>query len=264
MGMAFHEKSASAGQHRAERGYVLLSLMLIVALLAIAVAAVAPSIAFQIKRDREEEMVHRGVQYSRAIRGFLKANRRYPNRLEELSDTGGLRFIRKFYKDPMTGRDFKLLHMTDLPSQGGIANLNPSDSQAGGNEGAAPSDAANVSGTDASGRASDSDVANSTGALSQPGTANATGASASTPSTGFKFTPSPDLPPGLLIFGVASRSKAKSIREFNHKNHYNDWLFFYDPRYDRGYEIKGPTVTTPGAALQTPPPASQSPSAPQP
>ena len=38
---------------------------------------------------------------------------------------------------------------------------------------------------------------------------------------------------GGPIVGVASTSKAKSIREFNHKNHYNDWQFIYDPTMDR-------------------------------
>ena len=42
-------------------------LMLFVALLAIAAGAVAPTIAFEVRRDREEEMIHRGTQYSRAI-----------------------------------------------------------------------------------------------------------------------------------------------------------------------------------------------------
>src|SRR5256885_10465553 len=39
---------------------------------------------------------------------------------------------------------------------------------------------------------------------------------------------------GGPIVGVASTSKAQSIREFNHKNHYNQWQFIYDPSSDRG------------------------------
>ncbi len=34
---------------------------------------------------------------------------------------------------------------------------------------------------------------------------------------------------GGPIVGVASISKAQTIREFNHKNHYNQWQFIYDP-----------------------------------
>ncbi len=63
---------------RSERGYILLMLMLFVALLAIAAGAVAPTIAFRVKRDREEEMIHRGVQYSRALRRFVKKDGTLP------------------------------------------------------------------------------------------------------------------------------------------------------------------------------------------
>src|SRR5579863_9298494 len=112
--MILHEKLGPTGRRSAERGYVLLTLLLFVALLTIAAAVAAPSIAFRIKRDREEELVHRGVQYSRAIRNFSKKTGRYPARLEELQDANGLKFIRKLYKDPITGRNFKLLHMADL------------------------------------------------------------------------------------------------------------------------------------------------------
>jgi hypothetical protein len=39
---------------------------------------------------------------------------------------------------------------------------------------------------------------------------------------------------GLPIVGVASTSKDKTIREFNKKDHYNQWQFIYDPSTDRG------------------------------
>jgi len=55
-----------------ERGYVLITMMLFVALLAIAALAVATKADFQSRRDREEELVHRGVQYARAVRLFFK------------------------------------------------------------------------------------------------------------------------------------------------------------------------------------------------
>ena len=37
---------------------------------------------------------------------------------------------------------------------------------------------------------------------------------------------------GGAIIGVASTSTQQSIREFNGKDHYNDWAFIYDPRLD--------------------------------
>jgi type II secretory pathway pseudopilin PulG len=100
---------------RAESGYVLLTLLLMVALLAIAFMAVLPAVKFESERDREEELIHRGVQYSRAIRTYYKKFGRYPTRLEELESSNNQRFLRKRYKDPMNCHaskceDFKLLH----------------------------------------------------------------------------------------------------------------------------------------------------------
>jgi type II secretory pathway pseudopilin PulG len=223
----------------------MLTLLLFMALLVIAAAAVAPSIAFEIRRERDEELVHRGVQYSRAIRNFSKKTGRFPNRLEELRETNGLRFIRKLYKDPITGKDFKPLHMMDIPVPGQAANVNLSNSPADGNS------TADNSGPDPA------NPANPTPLLNPGMTGGITtgGATTTNPYSGFagNATGSSEGQPGLLIFGVVSTSKAKSIREFDHKKHYNEWLFFYDPRYDSGREIKGPTSLTIPAMPQAPP-----------
>jgi hypothetical protein len=42
------------------------------------------------------------------------------------------------------------------------------------------------------------------------------------------------------IAGVASRSTDQSIRVYNKKDHYNDWLFAYNPAADRGGLPRGP------------------------
>src|ERR1051326_7098958 len=98
---------------RKEQGYILLTLLLFVTILIITMAIVVPQVTFQVKRDREEEMIHRGVQYSRAIRRYVKKFGRYPTRLEDLENTNNLRFLRRRYKDPITGKDFKLLHRSE-------------------------------------------------------------------------------------------------------------------------------------------------------
>ena len=108
---------------RSEQGYILLLLMLFVTIMVIAASVAAPSIAFRVKRDREEELVHRGVQYSRAIQRYVKKTGRYPSRLEDLENTNNMRFLRRRYKDPITGKDFKLLHVGEVQLTGtaGIA-----------------------------------------------------------------------------------------------------------------------------------------------
>src|SRR5205814_7869921 len=71
---------------------------------------------------------HRGVQYSRAIRRYVKKVGRYPSRIEELEDTNNIHFLRRRYKDPITGKDFKLLRMTDVQvsfSPGAASGLAP-------------------------------------------------------------------------------------------------------------------------------------------
>jgi type II secretory pathway pseudopilin PulG len=113
---------------RDERGYILLTLLLMMALLAIAATAIVSTIKFQVQRDREEEMIHRGVQYSRAIRAYYKKFGRYPVKLEDLETTNNLKFLRKRYKDPVNCKDgkcedFKLLHFGEVKMFGsaGIA-----------------------------------------------------------------------------------------------------------------------------------------------
>jgi type II secretory pathway pseudopilin PulG len=94
-----------------EQGYILLTLLLIVALMAILAMGVIIPIAFQNQREQEQEMIHRGVQYSRAIRAYYKKFGRYPTKLEDLDNTNNLRYLRKHYKDPLNKNgDFKLLH----------------------------------------------------------------------------------------------------------------------------------------------------------
>lgn len=98
---------------RREEGYVLLAMLLTVSLMTIAAMAVLPDMIFELKRDQEQEMIHRGVQYTRAIRNYYRKLGRYPTSLSDLDNTSNLRFLRKHYKDPLTGKDFKLLHFGD-------------------------------------------------------------------------------------------------------------------------------------------------------
>jgi type II secretory pathway pseudopilin PulG len=104
-----------------ESGYILLLLLLMIATIIFAAAVIVPSITFEIKRDREEEMIHRGAQYARAIRTYYRKYQRYPTKIEDLESTNNLRFLRKRYKDPITGQDFKLLHFGDVKLSLGAA-----------------------------------------------------------------------------------------------------------------------------------------------
>jgi hypothetical protein len=78
--------------------------------------------AYDLRRDREEELLFRGRAYMRAIGAFYTENSRYPRELGELggeSEPAKPRYIRERYKDPLTGRDFAPV----LTEEGGISGV---------------------------------------------------------------------------------------------------------------------------------------------
>jgi type II secretory pathway pseudopilin PulG len=238
------QKSLSLGfRLHGERGYMLLTLALMVSLLVVAAAAVAPSIARQIRRDQETELIRRGMQYRRAIRQFTKKTGRFPLTIEDLENTNGVRYLRRRYKDPVTGKEFRLLHMGDIPAAIGTSSnawsLQPSASANGAGDGSA-----SESGQDSSGIA-DAQNPQSSAADKPTVRPQLVVSATSSASNGFG---------GGVIVGVASTSKKKAIREFDRRDRYNQWLFFYDPGFERPFEVQGPTpLTHPPVALQNAP-----------
>lgn len=227
---------------RSQDGYILLTLLLFVALLSITAAAVIPSITFQIRRDREEELIHRGVQYSRAIRKYYKKFGRYPTSLKDLDNTNNMRFLREHYKDPITGKDFKLLHFGEvqLGTGGGIAGATSAAAlAAAGNAGAASPGGKTFS----LGATSQTSSAEGQPGKQNTGESSGSGAATTGPTSagqGGLAGGSGQVFGGGPIIGVVSTSKAQSIREFNHKDHYNEWQFIYDPTTDRGGLLNTP------------------------
>ncbi|MGB9203472.1 MAG: hypothetical protein WCB94_05790, partial [Terriglobales bacterium] len=239
-------------------GYMMITLMLALAMIAIALLTVLPEIGQQIRRDREEEMRRRGTEYMRAIQHYYKKFSRYPVSLEQLEDTNHLRFLRKRYTDPMnrdpkTGkeRDFKILHQTDVMlNNGPVLGQIPGQTGPQGGPAGSPQGGLNalqgglaalgaqtggvqsaVTPNPATGDASDAE-GNSNPAESSP--SNSIAKSGST--SGFN---GPVLGGGPIV-GVASMSKEKPIRVFYGKSHYKDWLFIYLPQADQGGLLKGP------------------------
>jgi len=240
----------------AERGYVMMTLLLTLALMIIMAAAIVPSITFEIKRDREEEMIHRGVQYSRAIRAYYKKFGRYPVSLENLENTNQQRFLRKRYKDPLTGKEFRLLHFGEakLSLNGMSAGSIPGASTIGSNgqlngPGGPQSNSpfgsttfgptANSFGQSTQARqpsGSDASQSDATGNDSQ----GAQGGTSGGMNSNDRNSPNQQTFGGGPIVGVASTSKNPTIREFDKKRKYNEWQFVYDPTLDRGFLITTP------------------------
>jgi type II secretory pathway pseudopilin PulG len=239
---------------KAEEGYVLLTLLLFVAVLTITVALpMVKYYEFQRKRDREEELVHRGVEYERAIRKFYKKFGSYPPSLEALQETNHIRCLRRRYKDPF-GKDFKVLHLADVITQfnAGLAGAGIAGGQVLGQS------VSSLNGSFASASSADTTATGNAGTSSNPGTSDASqqatnssggssGSSQPGQNTGttLPFTAISGQPTGQTfggggIVGVATTNTEESIRIYNKKNHYNEWLFAYNPSQDRGGLPKGP------------------------
>ena len=245
-------RSQTRGTRRnGEQGYVLLALLLMIAVMGIMAATLVTSIKFDIKRDREEEMIHRGVQYSRAIRAYYRKFGRYPATIENLENTNQMRFLRKRYKDPLTGKDFKLLHFGEakmgLAGMGG-GGIIPGASTLGPNGTLTPNSNSGFGNSSSLGNSNSfgqSTVQKSGTDSSQAGTdTNASQSVSPTANTDASDHGSSDQPAqtfgGLPIVGVASTSKDPTIREFDKKKKYNEWQFVYDPNMERGLLITTP------------------------
>ena len=98
--------------HAGEQGFMLVGLIVAIFLILLALSVAAPTVAKQLRREREVEAVHRGNQYVRAIRQYYLKTGHYPGSMEQLEKTSNIRYLRQRYVDPMTGKaDWKLIHV---------------------------------------------------------------------------------------------------------------------------------------------------------
>ena len=94
-----------------EGGYALLFIFAMAAIVAIGLYSQVPKVAFEAQRDKEQLLIDRGEQYSRAILLFVHKFHRFPGTVDELENSNNMRFLRRRYADPMTGKqDWRIVH----------------------------------------------------------------------------------------------------------------------------------------------------------
>ena len=82
------------------------------AIIAITLYMEMPRVAFESQRAREQLLIDRGLQYQRAIQLFYRKYRSYPQTMDDLETTRNIRFLRKRYIDPMTGKaEWRIIHV---------------------------------------------------------------------------------------------------------------------------------------------------------
>ena len=100
-------------------GFTYLGILVLVVLIGLMLAAAGEVASTQAQREREVELLFIGHQYRNAIERYVRTNRRWPTALAELvQDTSGAlatqHFLRRLYRDPMTGAaDWTLLPGTN-------------------------------------------------------------------------------------------------------------------------------------------------------
>jgi type II secretory pathway pseudopilin PulG len=114
-----------------ERGFLMVALLVGMAVAAVYMSAALPAWRQQTQRQKEEELIFRGRQYARAIALFQEKNRNAnPPDIDILVSQ---HFLRKKWKDPVTGEDF-------IPLGIGVAtpgSASPSGTSGGQNQGRA-------------------------------------------------------------------------------------------------------------------------------
>jgi hypothetical protein len=88
-----------------EGGFALLLVFAMASIMAISLYYSLPRVAFEAQRDKEQTLIDRGEQYKRAVQLYVRKNKRWPAKVEDLESSNGLRFLRRRYVDPMTGKD---------------------------------------------------------------------------------------------------------------------------------------------------------------
>jgi hypothetical protein len=199
------------------------------------------------------ETMNRGKQYIRGIRMYYKKFGAYPPNVDALiKPTNNIRFLRKKYADPTTGKeDWKPIRLgqNKAPTAMGffgqplggstIAGTGPGAQSTG----FAPSTPTTTPPTDPNAPVdpNNPDAAN--------GTTNGTGTGLSG-QTGQTFG-------GAGIIGFSPNSPKASIMVYKTKTHYNEWEFVYDPQAELMQMMGGgstgltPTTTTPTTTTPT-------------
>lgn len=165
------------------------ALLVALSVAAVLMTAVMPVWKQMARREREAELIFRGEQYARAIGLFQRRSGPgvLPPSIDVLVDG---RYLRKKFKDPMTGGDFDTLSPMQAAGTAGAAPGTPGSATPGGGPGQR---------------------------AGQP------------PSAGAIVGAAPNTGRGAAggIVGVVSKSKEESLRAYKGRTHYNEWQFMY-------------------------------------
>jgi type II secretory pathway pseudopilin PulG len=203
---------------QSQRGYAMVALLVGLSVMAVLLTVVMPAWKQAAQREKEAELIFRGQQYARAIGLFQRKAGPgvLPPNLDVLVEQ---HLLRRKYTDPMTGRDFDVLAPVQSAAAGQVSTGAPAETSA------------------------------PTGSSASSGLMN----------TGANIGDTAGAPLGRTVggvMGVASRSKAASLRIYNGRTHYNEWQFLYTAQTMRpgggGVPLPGGSEPTLGGTATAP------------
>ena len=240
-----------------EQGFMLVGVIVLVFLVMLALSIAAPKVARELRREREVEAIHRGNEYVRALQLYYRKFGRYPGTMDQLEKTSNIRFLRRKYEDPMTGKaNWRLIHigeakttvkgffgqpLTGLPgSAGGLGSASSMTSSQPGStvNGSSPTGSSlggSSLGTGSSSGGGFSLGGNSFGSGSSTPGQTVSGSSGSSGSSSGMGSQSATTfsGGGAPIVGVGSSRSGDSITILNEQTTYETWEFIYDPRIEQ-------------------------------
>ena len=193
------------GGGEADSGYALAALLVGLAVMGLAMSMALPVWSQAARRERELELIFRGEQYARAIELYQRIYAgAYPPDIDTLIEQ---RFLRRRYRDPMVpDGEFRIVYQAEVSELlGGPAAVDGAGA-AGGAERAA------------------GDLERVTGGGAAPRTPGFGADAMTTPAGGDSR-----LAEGLRggVAGVVSRSADESIRIYDGRTTYNEWVFVH-------------------------------------
>lgn len=239
----------ASDERQGEQGFLLLGLVVAIFLIMLALGVAAPRVAHELRREQEVETVRRGNAYVRAIEVYYLKMGHYPTSIEQLEKTNNIRFLRKRYIDPLTGKDdWRVIHLgenkttvkgffgkplggiasTGLGSAAGMASPGGAGSTFGGSSSGGLGSSSGGLGTSSGGLGTNG--LSSTPAGSAPGATGTTGTAGTNGASGFG---SDMTGTGGPIIGVGLVKEGNSIITLNEQTTYPTWEFLYDPRIEQ-------------------------------
>ena len=220
-----------------EEGFALIVLVVMIFVILLFLGIAAPLVARDLQREKELEAVHRANQYVRAIQLYYRKFNHYPTSVDQLEKTNNIRFLRRKYEDPMTGKaDWRIIHAGENKTTvkglfgkplagigtaiggsgiGGTSTISGASTPGGFGSPAG-------TGSTGSGTSGIGGGTQTVGGTSGMGNSGVGSQSATTFQGG-----------GGPIMGIGSSKTGESILTENEQTNYEDWEFLYDPRIEQ-------------------------------